>query len=53
MKSIEILEHWLTKVDTDPELLCCIVKFAKGQGGITMTEICQDKAQCYCLMATD
>jgi hypothetical protein len=53
MKSIEILEHWFTKVDTDPELLSCIVEFAKGQGGTTMTEICQDKAQCYRLMATD
>jgi hypothetical protein len=45
MKSIEILELWLIKVDTDPVLLSCIVEFAKGQGGITMTEICRDKAQ--------
>jgi hypothetical protein len=30
MKSIDILKHWLTKVDTDPELLNCIVEFAKG-----------------------
>jgi hypothetical protein len=53
MKSIEILELWLIKVDTDPVLLSCIVEFAKGRGGITMTEICWDKAQQYRLMATD
>ena len=52
MKSIEILELWLIEVDTDPDLLSCIVEFANGQGGITMTEICWDKAQRYCLMAT-
>ena len=53
MKFIEILELWLIKVDTDPVLLSCIVEFAKGQGGITMTEICRDKAQQYRLMVTD
>jgi hypothetical protein len=54
MKSIDILKHWFTKVGTDLELLNCIVKFAKGQGGITMTDICRDKAQQhYRLMATD
>jgi hypothetical protein len=53
MKSIEILELWLIEVDTDPDLLSCIVEFANGQGGITMTEICWDKAQHYRLMATD
>jgi hypothetical protein len=53
MKSIEILEHWLIKVDTDPELLSCIVEFAKEQISIAMTEICRDKAQRYRLMATD
>jgi hypothetical protein len=53
MKSIEILELWLIKVDTDPVLLSCIVEFAKEQGGITMTEICRDKAQQYRLMVTD
>ncbi len=47
LKSIEIFEHWLIEVDTDPDLLSCIVEFAKGQGGITMTEICWDRAQRY------
>jgi hypothetical protein len=42
MMSIEILEHWLTKVDTDLELLSCIVEFAKSLGDITKTEICRD-----------
>ena len=53
MKSIEILELWLIEVDTDPDLLSCIVEFAKGRGGITMIEICRDKAQRYRLIATD
>ncbi len=53
MKSIDILEHWLTEVDTDLGLLNCIVEFTKGRGGITMTTTCQDKAQRYPLMAPD
>jgi hypothetical protein len=53
MKSIDLLKHWLTEVDTDPELLDCIVEYAWGQGGITMTKICYDKAHHYQLMAAD
>ncbi len=53
MKSIDLLEHWLMKVDTNPVLLSCIVEYAQDRGGITMFEICQGKAYCFCLMAAD
>jgi hypothetical protein len=53
MKSIDLLKHWLTEVDTNPELLDCIVEYARGQGGSTMTKICYDKAHHYQLMAAD
>jgi hypothetical protein len=42
MKSIDILATWLAAVDTDPDLRDCIVKYAKGRGGIMMDEICQN-----------
>jgi hypothetical protein len=53
MKYIDLLKHWLTEVNTYPELLDCIVEYAWGRGGITMTEICYDKAHHYQLMAAD
>jgi hypothetical protein len=53
MKSIDLMKQWLTEVDTDPELLDCIVEYAQGQGGITMAEICYKKAHLYQLMAAD
>jgi hypothetical protein len=53
MKSIDLMKHWLTEVDTNPELLDCIMEYAQGQGGITMTKICYDKAHHYQLMAAD
>jgi hypothetical protein len=40
MHSINLLEHWLVEVDTDPDLCDCIVAYAQGRGGITMTKIC-------------
>jgi hypothetical protein len=30
MKSIDLLKHWLTEVDTNPELFDCIVEYAQG-----------------------
>ncbi len=53
IKSIDLLKHWLTEVDTNPELLDCIVEYAWGRGGITMTKIWYDKAHHYQLMAAD
>jgi hypothetical protein len=40
MHSINLLEHWLVEVDTDPDLCDCVVTYTRGRGGITMTEIC-------------
>jgi hypothetical protein len=53
MKSINLLESWLTEVDTDPDLWDCIVKYAKGRGGVTMSEICLGMDSRYRLMAQD
>ncbi len=39
--SIDLLEQWLVEVDTDPELRECLVEYARGRGGRTMTEICR------------
>jgi hypothetical protein len=41
MHSIDLLENWLAEVDTDPNLWECMVEYAKGQGGLTMMEICR------------
>jgi hypothetical protein len=41
MYSIDLLEHWLVEVDTDPKLRECMVEYARGRGGSTMTEICR------------
>ncbi len=40
IKLIDLLTSWLTDVDTDPDLQDCIVEYAKGRGGISMSEIC-------------
>jgi hypothetical protein len=39
MQSLLILEQWLHKVDTDPELADCIVEYIQGQGQESMEEI--------------
>jgi hypothetical protein len=41
MHWIDLLEHWLVEVDTDPDLRECMVEYARGRGGCTMTEICR------------
>jgi hypothetical protein len=41
MHSIDLLEHWLVKVYTDPNLRECMVEYAKGRGSLTMTEMCR------------
>ena len=53
MKSIDLLQSWLAEVDTDPDLLDCIVKHTKGRGGVTMSEICLGMDSRHCLMAQD
>jgi hypothetical protein len=39
--TIDLMEKWLCKGDTDPNLLDCIAEYAYGRGGRTMVEICQ------------
>ena len=39
MRLIDLLEHWLVEVDTDPNLRECMVEYARGRGGRTMLEI--------------
>ena len=41
MHSIDLLEQWLVEVDIDPDLRECLVEYARGRGGHTMTEICR------------
>ncbi len=53
MRSIDFLKHWLTEVDTNPELLDCIIEYAQGGGGIFMMEICYNMAHHYQLMVAD
>jgi hypothetical protein len=45
--SIELLEHWLVEVDTDPNLRECMVEYARGRGGRTMTELCRGMGNMY------
>jgi len=39
MHFIDLLEHWLVEVGTDPNLQECMVEYAKGQGSLTMMGI--------------
>jgi hypothetical protein len=41
MKSINQLEQWLEEVDTDPDLLRCIVEYARRRGQLAMSDICR------------
>jgi hypothetical protein len=53
MKLIDLLASWLTEVDTDPNLLDCIVDYAKECGGVTVSDICLSIDKRYRLMAQD
>ncbi len=35
-KSIDLLEQWLEEVDTDPDLIECIMEYARGRGQVAM-----------------
>jgi hypothetical protein len=35
MHSIDLLEHWLVEVDTDPDLCDCVMAHARGRDEIT------------------
>ena len=53
MKSIDLLATWMTEVDTDPDLRDCIMEYARGRGGITMSELCSSLDTRFRLMAHD
>ena len=40
IKSIDLLNAWMKDAMTDPTLRRCIVKYAKGRGNRTMSDIC-------------
>ena len=43
LQSVDSLELWLNKTDTDPELTSCLVQYARGRRGVAMQTICQDQ----------
>jgi hypothetical protein len=53
LKSIELLDTWLGEVNTDCDLCDCIIEYAKGRGGVQMSNICQGRAQRYEIMARE
>ena len=38
--TLELVESQLERMDTDPDLLDCIMEYAHGRGGRTMEDIC-------------
>jgi hypothetical protein len=53
LKSIDLLEQWLEEVDTDPDLLECIVEYARGRGQVAMLDICRGRDSQYTKMADE
>ena len=51
MQTIDSLQQWLEKMDTDPVLADCLVKFARGRGGISMQSICSEENAQFRAMA--
>jgi hypothetical protein len=47
------MDEWLGDADTEPVLHDCLVEYAKGRGGITMSEICYGMGKIYTSMAAD
>jgi hypothetical protein len=39
--TLDLAESWLEGMDTDPDLLDCILEYAHGRGGRTMESICE------------
>ena len=50
-KSIDLLDDWLIEQKTDEELRFCLIDYARGRGGVTMTEITRDKSLRFQRMA--
>ena len=53
MHSIDLLEQWLVEVDTDPDLPECLVEYARGRSGLSMTEICRGMDNRYLMVAEE
>ncbi len=53
LKSIKLLDTWLGEVDTNCNLRNCIIEYAKGRGGVVISNICRGKAQRYEIMARE
>jgi hypothetical protein len=51
--TIDLLEQWLSKGDTEPDLLDCIAEYAYGWGGRTMVDICYGPGDNFQKMARD
>ena len=49
--TIDSLTLWLEKMDTDPVLADCLVQYARGRGGISMSEICREMDSRFTTMA--
>jgi hypothetical protein len=51
--TIKLLDQWMKRRGTDPDLRDCIYEYAMGQGGVTMGEICEENQydQWYRVMA--
>jgi hypothetical protein len=50
-KSIDLLDDWLIDQGTEEELRFCLIDYARGRGGITMSDICHGKSNRYKKMA--
>ncbi len=51
--TVELAADWLTKAETDPDLLDCIMEFAHGRGEQTMEEICTGLGPQFIKMAKE
>ena len=50
-KSIGLLDDWLIDQDTEEESRFCLIDYARGRGGVTISDICCRKGNCYTRMA--
>ncbi len=51
--TLDLAESWLEDMDTDPDLLDCIMEYAHGRGGRTMENICDGLGPQYQRMAME
>jgi hypothetical protein len=50
-KSIDLLDDWLIEQETEEELRFCLIDYARGRGGVSMSDICHRKSSRYKRMA--